>query len=60
MRKTKIRVLTILSVGGLVLSFVLSWILRDPSPFTVVGGIAVGGKALDNAAEKKYWKGESE
>lgn len=46
------RVLTVLSVGGLVLSFVLSLMLKDASPFVVVGGAAVAGKSFENAMER--------
>ena len=52
MKLTGMRVLTVLSVGGLILSFVLSLILKDASPFVVVGGAAVAGKAFENSMER--------
>lgn len=48
------RVGTTLAVGGLVLSFVLAVYLKDPSPFTAVGSLSVGGKWVESYAQRKY------
>lgn len=47
-----VRVGTVLSAAGLGLAFLLSWKLADPSPFTVVAPIAIGGKWAENVAER--------
>jgi hypothetical protein len=45
---------TVLAFTGLLLSFVLSAYLKDPTPFTAVGSLAVGGKWAESFAQRKY------
>ena len=42
-----------LALLGLLLSFWLSWYLKDPIPFTTVAPIAVGGKFWENIQERR-------
>lgn len=53
MGRVKLRVGTALSFTGTILAFVLSWHLTDPTPFTVVVPIAVGGKWWENIQERR-------
>lgn len=46
------RVGSTLAFLGLALSFVLALVLDDPTPFTVVGGAAVGGKWMESTAQR--------
>lgn len=50
----KARVGTLLSAWGLGLSFALSIYLKDHTPFTTVGALAVGGKWVESYAQRKY------
>lgn len=50
----RLRVGTVLSLSGLALSFALAAYLHDPTPFTVVAPIAIGGKWFENYAERRY------
>lgn len=47
------RVGTWLAATGLVLGFALSVYLKDPTPFTVVAPIAIGGKWWENIVERR-------
>lgn len=51
--KKRVRVGTLLAFTGLVLAFVLAWRLEDPTPFTVLAPVAVGGKWLENWQERR-------
>lgn len=59
-RKGGLRAGTVLAGAGLVMSFVLAWHLSDPSPFIVVAPVAIGGKWVENFAERWKPKPESE
>lgn len=49
----RLRVGTALAFTGLVLSFALSWYLKDPIAFTATAPIAIGGKWWENITERK-------
>lgn len=48
-----IRMGTAIAFTGLILSFLLSVILTDPTPFTVTAPVCVGGKWVENWQERK-------
>ena len=48
----RFRVGSWLAFTGLVLGFVLSWHLQDPTPFTAVGGAAVAGKWAESVMQR--------
>ena len=51
---------SVLAVSGLALSFALSVYLKDPTPFTVVAPVCIGGKWAENYAERKYPQPQAE
>lgn len=52
MRESRFRVGSVLAVGGLVLSFVLSWKLGEANAFVVVAPVAIGGKWMEATMER--------
>lgn len=48
---------SVLAGGGLLLSFGLSVYLKDPTPFTVVAPVCIGGKWAESFAQRKYGGG---
>lgn len=46
------RVGTLLAFSGLLLAFLLSWHLGDPTPFNIVAPVAVGGKWAEAVAQR--------
>lgn len=52
------RIGTVLAITGLVLSFVLAWLLHDATPFSVTAPVAVGGKWFESYAQRKHGRGE--
>lgn len=53
------RIGTALALYALTLAFVLSFSLKDSSPFTVTAPVVVGGKWLENFQERRRRHKES-
>jgi hypothetical protein len=56
----RFRIGSVLALTGLLLSFMLSVYLKDPTPFTVVAPVAIGGKWAESMVQRYRAKPEPE